>query len=132
VGKILSPDAFQVWRKRCQDREEFRSKALAEVVVMSVKQRCPGITAAMADRLEGEIAAVIKEYSEDMMSWSGQPWYEYSSRRLLPLAGVPEKNLKDILGEKVAKEVIDKALPEAAEYWPSIVSIHRSRTNTNK
>jgi hypothetical protein len=132
VQKTLSPEAFQVWRKRCQDREDYRNKALAGVVIMGLRHKCAGITAPMADRLEREIVTVLKEYSEDLMAWSSQPWYEYSYYRLLPLAGVPEKKIKDALGEKVAKEVIDKALPNATDYWPSILSNHQSRMNSRE
>jgi hypothetical protein len=126
VEEVLPTDARALWNKEQDARESYRYRAIAKTVLAEVNRRAP-MTEAQSNKLEPIIAKIAKEYTPDLNEWYSPPWYAYGYIICAPLAGVPEKDMKEIFNPDELKRLNEGVLEQAGQNWSSIKEMHESR-----
>lgn len=128
VSLKLTKDEFAAWQKEVDLRAEFRLRTESRAVLADLDRRI-ALSTAQWEKLEPKILKLVKEYGEDIQEYfSGQaPWYLQYYSTLLPLAGIPEKELKTILSKSQWDDFAADGLGNALSYWSGIEANHRNR-----
>jgi hypothetical protein len=126
VEELLPEDKRNAWKKEQDERRAYYDKAVTSAVMIQLQRRCP-VTRHQSETLETLIRDVVKDYGPDIQSWLSEPWYLSSYYCLIPLAGVPEKKLTEVLKPDQMKRLKETALPQAEQYWEGIKQQHDQR-----
>lgn len=131
VKAELNDEQREAWKKAVDERSAYREKATAGMILseFDLSQR---LTDEQWGKLQPMVQGFIKDYSADigqMFSYSTeQSWYLTGHISSLPFAGLPEKELKEIL----TKEQWDSwsgssQCANASSYWGNIKEVHDQR-----
>jgi hypothetical protein len=126
VEDVLPEEKRKAWKQEQDARREYRDKAVTSAVIVQFQKRCP-ITQHQQEQIESMVREVVKDYGPDIQSWLSEPWFLSSYYCLIPLAGVPEKKLAEVLKPEQMKRVKETALPQAEQYWEGIKQQHDQR-----
>jgi len=126
VEDVLPEDKRKAWKQEQQARQDYRDKAVTSAVILQFQKRCP-VTQKQQEQIESLVKVVVKDYGPDIQNWLSEPWFLSSYYCLIPLAGVPEKKLAEVLKPEQMKRVKENALPQAEQYWEGIKQQHDQR-----
>lgn len=126
VDEVLPAEARALWNKEQDARDTYRFRAIARTVLAEVNRRSP-IRDEQASKLEPIIAKIAKEYTPDLNEWYSPPWYAYGYIICAPLAGVPEKDMKEIFSADELKRLKEAVLDQAEQNWTNVKEMHESR-----
>ena len=124
------------WQKEIDARGVLREKSVIGAVMAGFARRNT-LTREQWDKLEPMVAGIIKEYSQDiggMFSSSNMNrWYLQYYTMLTPLMGIPEEQLKEILGkERWQHWAESQEFANTMQYWKNIQSNHARRVEKKK
>jgi hypothetical protein len=131
----LSEEQQTAWKKEVDARSEFRSKAISEFIVAQFDRRHLLMTEQF-DKLRPKVEQLLKEYDQDigrMFTYYGGGWHMQHYLQFMPFAGIPEKELKEIL----SKEQWDSwagthEFSNANSYWENVKRNHDQRIKRDK
>jgi hypothetical protein len=136
VKAELTEPQRAAWEKELDARAAYRDKAIASLVMAEFDRRV-ALTEDQWRRLEPRVAAMLKEYAPDiasMFSYSaGYVWYLASHSMFIPIAAVPESEMKALL----TKEQWERwsGAPEFGNmnnYWENIQRRHTNRVRVKQ
>ena len=131
----LSEAQKAAWQKEVDARRDFFWRTVVQAVLAEFDRRHV-LTADQWDRLEPLVSKIVKDYSEDIEGYfSGgysTPWYLQTYSSLLPMAGVPEKEMKTILSKAQWDRWAGEDLGNAMNYWDSIENNHKNRVQQKR
>jgi hypothetical protein len=136
VKAELNEAQLAAWKKEVAARAEYRDKAIASLILAEFDRRV-ALTAAQWDQLAPRVSAMLTEYAPDiasMFSFSGgYTWYLASHSMFLPIAAVPEKELKELLtGAQWERWSTGGEFGNVKSYWENIQRIHTNRVREKK
>jgi hypothetical protein len=106
------------------ERAVFRNETLSVLVLRTVAQASP-LTEEQATKLGGKIRHTLETYDKDLEA-SNEHWYLYQTG--LPVMGIPEKELKEILTPaQFEKWTKSEAHQRAESSWEYIQRLHDQR-----
>lgn len=124
-----------VWQKETDARKDHHWGMVASAVLAEFDRRHM-LTTEQWGKLEPLLTKVVTDYSEDIENYfsggNSTPWYLQTYSTLLPIAGVPEKELKAILSKTQWDRWSGEDLGNAMNYWENIEQNHKSRVKQAK
>lgn len=132
----LTDEQRAIWQKEIEDRAAFQDRTIAAVIVAEF-DRMYSLGIQQIEKLEPAVTALVSECREEMRryqsSLDGTPWYLSPYQSFMPLCGVPEKQMKEIL----TKEQWDRwtggeQYANAASGWEDIKSNREQRMKDKK
>jgi hypothetical protein len=73
------------------------------------------------------VQKVLAEYQPDLERYMSTNWFLQYYYAMVPVAGVPEKEMQGILTPQQWKLYKDRDLPDAVQYWEGIENNHKNR-----
>lgn len=116
------------WKKEVDERKAYRERAIAAIVLAEL-DRIIMLSAAQWEGLAPQLQKAIGEYGQDIdnyFSGGGSPWYLQNYSLLIPVAAIPEEEMKKLL-RKDQGDLWRQASANAMNYWPGIKENHDSR-----
>jgi len=107
-------------------RRDYRLKAMAAMSTSELDRR-RRLTAVQCVRIEAVIQKVLAEYLPDIERYMSQQWFLQYYYALVPMGGVPDKEMQTILTPEQWKLCKDRDLPDAMQYWEGIKQNHEQR-----
>lgn len=136
VKSELTEPQQAAWKKELDARVAYRNKAIV-AIIMTEFDRKVSLTAEQWTKLEPIIAGKVKDYAPDIESMfsSSYPysWFLQSYTLFIPIAAIPEVDLKAIL----SKEQWDgwtgsPEMENTNNYWENVQSRHEQRVKEAK
>jgi hypothetical protein len=125
----LGDEQQSAWKAEVNARADYHNEAVA-ALIMAQFDRKVLLTSEQFEKLAPKVTEVVKNYGPDMrqMFSSSERWYLQYYTMFMPLAGVPEKDLKDVL----SKEQWDgwsgcNEFSNVVSYWVNIKRNHDNR-----
>jgi len=123
---LLDEPQRQTLEKTKQARSGYRLRAMAGMTVAELDRR-RHLNAVQCARLEPVLEKVLEEYRPDIERYMSANWFLQYYYAMVPVAGVPEKDLQAILTPEQWKSFKDRDLPDAMQYWEGIENNHKNR-----
>lgn len=100
VKRELKPDQLKNWEAAQADRRDFLDRAVAGFILAEFDRKVQ-LSPEQSGTLNERLLKILKDYQTDISNYfsssDGTPWYFQYYSMLLPLAGVPEKELKTLV-----------------------------------
>ncbi|MFN0079525.1 MAG: hypothetical protein ACKVY0_23920 [Prosthecobacter sp.] len=107
-------------------RRDYRLKAMAAMSTSELDRR-RRLTAEQCVKIEASIHKVLAEYLPDIERYMSFQWFLQYYYALVPLGGVPDKEMQAILTPEQWKLCKERDLPDAMQYWEGIKQNHEQR-----
>ncbi|MCB1063412.1 MAG: hypothetical protein KDN20_10895 [Verrucomicrobiae bacterium] len=134
LSLLLDESQTQAWQTATENRETMRRNAIASMVSVYFEGRL-GLDEKQGTALRAKLTTAVQTYGPDIesyfTSWSS-PWYLQYYSIGLPLMGIPEKELKELLSKDQFTIWEQQFQGNAANYWDSIESRHKQRTKEDE
>ena len=131
VNAELTGPQLAAWKKELDARTAYRERAIVALIMAEFDSRV-SLNPEQWTRLEPIIAGNVKDYTPDIESMFSHnypySWYLLSYSMFIPIAAIPETDLKAIL----SKEQWDTwntrpELENTSNYWENVRSRHEQR-----
>jgi hypothetical protein len=126
LKQALSGEQLEKLEKTAQARRDHRLKAMAAMSVSELDRR-RRLTSEQCAKLEPLVRKVLTEYQPDIERYMSGAWFLQYYYALVPVAGVPEKDIQAILPAAQWKLCKERDLPDAMQYWEGIENNHKNR-----
>lgn len=126
VSALLSPAELERWKEVIDVRTRYRTAAMATMTTHELDRR-RRLTPEQFTKVKALVQTVLDDYLPDIERYMSHSWHLQYYYALLPLAGVPEAELKAALTDKQWKLVRERDLSDAEQYWSGIESYHKQR-----
>ncbi len=136
VKTILTSPQADAWKKAVEDRKGFRIAAIAAVTVAEFDHNL-SLTADQCGKLQPLVAAIVKDYDQDIAGFFGgfgtrRSWYLLPYTQFIPIVGVPEKDLKAILSAAQWTTWSESnQYGNSMSYWENLQQNHKMRMQQN-
>jgi hypothetical protein len=119
------------WQKEVEERRGYREKIIAAAVVAEFDRKNL-LTAGQREKIAPLVEKIIQDYSPDIANYftnSDQgPWYLQYYSKFIPFAGVPEKEMKEILSkEQWERWTACNEYINSLQYWTNLQANHEQR-----
>lgn len=119
------------WKKERDARSAYADQAIGNFIMLELSRRIP-LSREQWQKLDPLVCAAVRDYGPDivsMFSYSyGSTWYLQSYTLLIPVAAVPEKELKTILTkEQLDRWMTGEEFANINSYWENIQRLHTNR-----
>ena len=136
VKAELTEPQRAAWQKEIEARTDYRDKTIAATVMSEFDRRVP-LTPEQWSSLEPKVEAAVRDYSPDigrMFSYSyPYAWYLQSYTMFIPIAAVPEKEMKELLTRKQWDAWTSTGeFSNVSNYWENVQSYHTQRMKEKK
>ncbi|MDP1590184.1 MAG: hypothetical protein Q8M07_20690, partial [Prosthecobacter sp.] len=137
-----SPQSAEVWQTALKDalttsqlkqletvarsRQDYRLRSMAAMTVAELNRR-RRLSGEQCAKLEPHVQKVLAEYQPDLERYMSTNWFLQYYYAMVPVAGVPEKEMQGILTPQQWKLCKDRDLPDAMQYWEGIENNHKNR-----
>ena len=126
LQSALSGSQLKKLQQSADDRQTYRLQAMAAMSTSEIDRR-RRLTADQSARIQTAVQEVLAEYLPDMERYMTSQWFLQYYHAMVPVAGVPEKELQAILTPEQWKLCKDRDLPDAIQYWEGIKNNHDQR-----
>jgi len=131
VQATLSPAQVELWRKETDARKAYRDQVIAELILAEFDRKNQ-LSEDQWKKMAPLIATSIHDFSQDIgriFAFSNNvPWYLESSYMLMPLAGVPDADLKAILTpDQWDRWTKSNEYSNATNMWQNVQQFHKQR-----
>jgi len=127
---VLTPAQREAWKAVVAARAEFRDRAIASLVLAQFARRHP-LTVEQTAALEPLLFHAVKSHRPDiesMFNYGDSRWYLSSHTLFIPLAAVPEAELKVVVGPAVwAAWQKSPEFGNLSNYWEHVQRMHQNR-----
>ncbi len=123
---MLTPAQSKQLQTVAQARQGFRLRAMAGMTVAELDRR-RRLSNEQCAKLEPQVQKVLAEYQPDLERYMSTNWFLQYYYAMVPVAGVPEKEMQGILTPQQWKLYKDRDLPDAVQYWEGIENNHKNR-----
>ncbi|MDB6004322.1 MAG: hypothetical protein JWR15_1309, partial [Prosthecobacter sp.] len=113
-------------RQVTDERQNYRLKAMAAMSVSELDRRRK-LSSDQCAKIEAAIQKVLATYLPDIERYMSGQWFLQYYYALVPMAGVAEKEMQEILTPEQWKLCKERDLPDATQYWDGIKNNHDQR-----
>jgi len=133
VSSKLNETQRTAWQKEVDARKDYQWRTIASAVLAEFDRRIV-LTSEQWSKLEPLLTKLVKDYSVEIESYfsNSTPWYLQTYSTLLPVAGLPEQELKAILSKPQWDRWSGEDLTNAMNYWQNIKQNHDRRVKQAK
>jgi len=121
IESLLDEERREKWLAERNARLSRLSESQKSLVMFQA-DRVAGLSEEQAKELGAKVEVVLEKHGpalEKLKSMIGRDWYSYNHTVLVPLAGVPEEELKSIL-TKNQLDQLKPAMTQTRHYWSQI------------
>jgi hypothetical protein len=121
IENLLDEERREKWLAERNARLSRLSESQKSLVMFQA-DRVAGLSEEQAKELGVKVEVVLEKHGpalEKLKSMIGRDWYSYNHTVLVPLAGVPEEELKSIL-TKNQLDQLKPAMTQTRHYWSQI------------
>lgn len=131
IERELTAEQRAAWDKEVTARKQFRDKTIVGAILAEFDRQVP-LRKEQWDKLEPMMLKIIADYTDEIgqfFSFSeGNAWYLQNYTRFMPIAGIPEEELKGLLGkEQWDRWSTTEEFANAKNYWNNIRQNHQNR-----
>lgn len=126
LSTSLDAEQRQRLKQVTDARLKYRLGAMAAMSVSELDRR-RRLSTDQSAKLEEAIRNVVAEHLPEIERHMSFQWFLQYYYALVPLGGVPEKELQSILTPEQWKLVKERDLPDAMQYWEGIKTSHDQR-----
>jgi hypothetical protein len=131
VKAELTEEQRTAWKKEVDARQQYSEKAVTSVIMEEFDRR-NSLKPGQWEKLEPLVAKVVIEYSPDIQNYfsynNGAPWYLQYFSKFIPIAAVPEKEIKAILSkEQWERWTGSNEFGNSNNYWDNLKRNHEQR-----
>lgn len=126
MKQTLDGAQLQKLEQAARARQDHRLKAMAAMCVSELDRR-RRLTGGQCAKLEPLVRKVLAEYQPEIDRHMSNVWFLQYYHALVPVGGVPEKDLQAILPASQWKLCKERDLPDALQYWEGIENSHKNR-----
>jgi len=126
LKQTLDGAQLQKLEQAARARQDHRLKAMAAMCVSELDRR-RRLTGGQCAKLEPLVRKVLAEYQPEIDRHISNVWFLQYYHALVPVGGVPEKDLQAILPASQWKLCKERDLPDALQYWEGIENSHKNR-----
>jgi hypothetical protein len=131
VERELTPAQRAAWDREVEARKQFRDKTIVGAILAEFDRQVP-LRKEQWEKLEPLMVKIISEYTDEIgqfFSFSeGSAWYLQNYTRFMPIAGIPEEELKTLLSkEQWERWSTTEEFANAKNYWNNIRQNHQNR-----
>ncbi|HSJ04158.1 MAG TPA: hypothetical protein VK956_16960 [Verrucomicrobium sp.] len=132
----MNEEQYKKWQDEQKARSDAHDKGVA-AFVMAEFDRKVLLTPEQSEILAPKIQAVVKDYSYDLQNYfsssDGEPWYMQYYSLMVPMAGVPEKEMKTIiLPPQWDRWTKTNEYGNCMTYWTNLNQMHEQRVKAQK
>jgi hypothetical protein len=136
VSAELSPEVRALWEKELNARVAFREVAIAALITVEFERK-HALTSAQLAKLQPQVAQILKDYRDDFdgyfSSSDSSRWYLQTYSMFMPIAGIPEGELKATLSkEQWESWTTSNEYSNATQYWQNVKENHERRQKAKK
>jgi hypothetical protein len=129
LKSVFTPGQAKAWKTESDARSAYRQRAITTLIVSAFDQKT-GISEDQWAKLEPKVADLLKEYGDEFGRYyiSSPPteWYLQSVTMFVPMAGIPEKDMKSILtADQWTRWSGSEEFGNASNYWENIQQTHQ-------
>jgi hypothetical protein len=126
----LNDQQQSAWKKEIEARNDYRAKAIGAHLLAQFDRRHL-LTADQCEKLAPKLEQVLEDYDQDisrMFSYDSGAWHLQSFSQFMPFVGIPEKELKEILGKEQWESWSgSNECSNATNYWENVNRNHDQR-----
>lgn len=126
LADMLDKGQLKQLRDVTLKRHEYRLRAMAAMSVTELDRR-RHLTGEQAEKLEERVQKILADYLPDLERYMSGNWFLQYYYAMVPLAGVPEKEIQALLTPQQWKQCKERDLPDALQYWEGIENNHKNR-----
>lgn len=130
IANELTDAQRAAWKKETDARDADEDRTVVVTLVGEVDRLCL-LTDEQRGKLEPLVSALVKDYGEDiarMFANNNGGWFLMGYYVLTPIAGLGDKQLKQILSESQWKVLSgSQQYSNGLRYWENIASSHKER-----
>jgi hypothetical protein len=131
VERELTPIQRAAWDREVEARQQFRDQTIVGAILAEFDRQVP-LRKEQWEKLEPQLVKIISEYSEEIGQFfsynEGSAWYLQNYTRFMPLAGIPEEEMKALLSkEQWERWSTTEEFANAKNYWNNIRQNHQNR-----
>jgi hypothetical protein len=115
----LTAEQRAAWKVETDAREVYHGDAIVGLVVSEAERRLR-LGPDQTKQLQPKVSAIIKDYGADIARYFSSPWYLQSYSVLIPLAGVPEAEMKAVLQPGQLEVWKEREFNRINSYWSNI------------
>ncbi|HYF37674.1 MAG TPA: hypothetical protein VD994_20400 [Prosthecobacter sp.] len=121
VKATLNESQRAEWQKELDARKDYYEQTIALAGMLEFDRRYR-LTNAQWDKLLPLVVRIVKEYNDTIQTYFSNPtpWYLQNHSSLIPFAGLPEADLKPILGKQQWDRWAGEGLANTSHYWDNI------------
>ena len=108
------------------ERQSYRLAAMSAMSISELDRR-RHLSADQCARLQTAVEKVLADYLPDIERYMSFQWFLQYYYVMLPLAGVPEKDLQAVLTPDEWKLCNERDLPDVRQYWDGVKTNHEQR-----
>jgi hypothetical protein len=128
VKADLTSGQAKAWKQELDARSAYMNKATATMIVSEFDQYV-GLTPEQWTKLEPMVTGILDQYRQEIENFmSNMPgtWMMGNFTALVPVAGIPEKDLKAMLsGDQWNRWKASQVSTIATMYWSSVATMHQ-------
>jgi len=127
LDRLLTPEQHAQWGAAQQQREAFLRITQRQLVLSELDHQL-ALTPAQVAFFEKRLALLLAEYAEDLDEYNGsRRWHLQAYSMLTPVAGIPEKELKEQLTEAQMTIWVERSANQVKHYWEGVKRKHEAR-----
>jgi len=115
----LTAEQRAAWKVETDAREVYHGDAIVGLVVSEAERRLR-LGPDQTKQLQPKVSAIVKDYGADIGRYFSSPWYLQSYSVLIPLAGVPEAEMKAVLQPGQLEVWKEREFNRINSYWSNI------------
>ena len=134
VKRELTPEQQKAWEAELSARDDYRDAAIAAGLLEAFEYKVR-LTQPQLDKLKPILSRMMTDYSDDIRATfsSSMSWYLQRYYMFLPFAGIPEKEMKEILSKEQWETWIGcQEYANANSFWENIKRMHDQRAKNAK
>jgi hypothetical protein len=134
VKTELTPEQSKAWQAEISERNKYRDTAIAAGLIEAFEYKVR-LTQSQLEKLRPMLAKMMSDYGEDIRSMfsSSMNWYLQRYYMFLPFAGIPEKEMKEILTkEQWETWTTCQEFSNANSFWENVKRMHDQRAKRSE
>jgi SpoVK/Ycf46/Vps4 family AAA+-type ATPase len=131
---VLTPDQQKAWKQETDARAAYLQQAIAGSVIAAFDERV-GLSQDQWAKIEPLVGKFMTDYGEELNNYFAysNAWFLQSYSIFVPIAAIPEKDLKSILTtEQFDRWTGSNEFSSAEEYWSNLDQNHQQRVKVKR
>ena len=136
VDRELTAPQRALWQREVDARAAYKEQAIGSLLLAEFDRRYQ-LASAQREKLQGMLVGIMRDYGPEIhrmfaYASASTPWYFQSYTMFLPLLGIPEDDLKTMLGkDRWDRWSNSSEHANDTNYWQNVQQMHDTRVKGN-